>query len=318
MSEPVPPTHFRACCRNVIGVLQKTGVMTPELDARLLISNALGLEGAAFFLHPDRVLSEEELSEIATALARRMAGEPVSRIIGRRAFWKHEFLLDPAVLDPRPDSETLVETALDLFGGADLSPLRKDREMTLLDLGTGSGALLISLLLEWPQARGVGVDVSPEALRVARQNAKALNCLDRVEFVEGNWIFEGLEKGRKFDLVICNPPYIESEQIEGLAREVAQYDPPLALDGGADGLAAYRAIVPRLDQVMKDHGVVIFEIGQGQEQAVAALLEKAGYRPIGKARGQYRDLAGIIRCLAFTLDKGTCNGGETGLHPAKR
>ena len=188
MSEQPLPTHFRTCCRNVIQVLEKVGVLTPELDARLLISHALGLRGAAFFLEPDRLLSELELSEIAQRLARRMAGEPISRIVGERGFWKHEFRLSPDVLDPRPDSETLIEATLELLGARGHLPENQHDNLLFLDLGTGSGALLISLLLEFPEATGVGIDISPEALEVATKNAERLGCGDRVRFAAQNWL----------------------------------------------------------------------------------------------------------------------------------
>ena len=269
--------------------------MTPELDARLLISHALGLRGAAFFLEPDRLLSEDELGEIAQRLARRMAGEPISRIVGERGFWKHEFRLSPDVLDPRPDSETLIEVALELLGERP----HLSKQFRILDLGTGSGALLISLLLEFPKASGVGIDISLEALEVAAANAKRLGCGDRVRFSAQNWLADmGKEGEDGFDLIISNPPYIRHDDIAELSPDVALFDPHGALDGGPDGLDPYRQIIPHLDKVLSPDGLVIFEIGAGQHDQVMALLNAAGLDGVGASNGQYKDLAGHIRALA--------------------
>ncbi len=305
MTEQPLPTHFRSCCRNVIQVLEKVGVLTPELDARLLISHALDLRGAAFFLEPDRLLSEQELSEIALRLARRMAGEPISRIVGERGFWKHEFRLSADVLDPRADSETLIEAALELLAARPHLLQKQPEPLAILDLGTGSGALLISLLLEFPDAYGVGVDISAAALTVATANAKRLGCGDRVLFRQQNWLDgmvckDGKEQTDRFDLVMCNPPYIRHDDIEGLAPDVALFDPHGALDGGPDGLDPYREIIPQLTDVLSAEGIVIFEIGEGQHIEVKALLKQAGLEGIGATNGEYRDLAGHIRALAAT------------------
>ena len=299
--EESPPTHFRACVRNVIQVLEKVSVPTPELDARLIISNALGLQGASFFLQPDRLLSETELSEIAQRLARRMAGEPVSRIVGERGFWKHEFRLSPDVLDPRPDSETLIEAALELMSEQKTGEKNQTESLKILDLGTGSGALLISLLLEYPGATGVGIDVSSQALVVAKGNAKSLGCADRADFRQENWLDEIVRDGHEtFDLIVCNPPYIPRNEIEGLAPDVALFDPHSALDGGADGLDPYREIIPQLSKVLTPDGIVIFEIGEGQEEQVTSLLREAQLYGAGSTNGIYKDLAGHIRALAAT------------------
>ena len=168
-----------------------------------------------------------------------------------------------------------------------------------LILVRGSGALLISLLLEWPGAVGVGVDVSGEALVMARQNAAQLGCQDRSTFLQGHWLeaLDGMEL-EPFDLVVCNPPYIPSNDIEGLAREVNLFDPRLALDGGADGLDPYREIIPQLRKVMTRTGMAIFEFGRGQDEAVSQLFETAGLVRAGRQKGIYKDLAGTIRCLA--------------------
>ncbi|MCF6199741.1 MAG: peptide chain release factor N(5)-glutamine methyltransferase [Hyphomicrobiaceae bacterium] len=307
MTEDAAPTHLRACCRNVIRVLEKVGVDTPELDARLMISDALGFKGAAYFIEPDRLLSEQELNEIAQRLTRRMAGEPVSRILGVRSFWKHDFGLGEHTLDPRPDSETLIETALELLEAQAAQASDSGSELSILDLGTGSGALLISLLLELPHARGMGVDISPQALQIASKNAWKLRCADRVEFREGDWLDVFEEGEERFDLVICNPPYIPAEQIDGLAPEVAKFDPRLALDGGEKGLDPYQKIIPQLSKVLKSRGLAVFEIGEGQEQAVSELFLQAGYKPAGTPDGRFRDLAGWIRCLAFRAEKEDCH-----------
>lgn len=219
-------------------------------------------------------------------IRRREAREPVARILGRRGFWTLDLQVTTDTLDPRPDSETVVEAVLARVQDR-AAPLR------LLDLGTGSGCLLLALLSELPKAWGLGVDRSPGAAMAARANA-ALNRLDtRTAFVVGNWA-DALE-GR-FDVVVSNPPYIEQDAIAGLMPEVRQYDPVAALDGGLDGLDAYRAILADLPRLLAPGAMAAFELGQGQGQAVGAMMGAAGF-----ARIEIRpDLAGIGRCIIAT------------------
>jgi release factor glutamine methyltransferase len=219
-------------------------------------------------------------------VARRLAGEPATRILGARAFWTLDLRVTPDVLDPRPDSETIVIAALEAIA------TRKDEPLRILDLGTGSGALLLALLSECPQATGVGVDLSQEACAIARENAERNGLAGRAKIVQGSWI-GGLTE--TFDVIVSNPPYIESAVIPGLAQEVHQHDPMLALDGGADGLTAYREIARALPAVLRPGGVAVLELGIGQGPAVAGLAEAAGL----SVRGSREDLGGVQRALVL-------------------
>ncbi|BCB20992.1 peptide chain release factor N(5)-glutamine methyltransferase [Bosea sp. ANAM02] len=264
--------------------LLRAGSDSPGLDARLLVEGSLSIENA----DPDLILSNDALIRLDGFAARRMAGEPVWRILGEREFWGLCFRLSPATLEPRPDSETIVETALAQFAG------RRDEALALLDLGTGTGCLLIALLSELPQARGLGVDLSDEACRTAAGNA-ALNGVDgRATFRQGSWT-EGLT-GR-FDLIVSNPPYIPSAEIETLSVEVREHDPLLALDGGVDGLKPYRLFASALPPLLAPGGVIVLEIGAGQGPDVVALMRAGGL----EFRGSRNDLGGHERALIFTL-----------------
>ena len=210
-------------------------------------------------------------------------------ILGEREFWGLPFKVTPAVLVPRPDSETVIEAVLAL------KPDRR-RAWRLLDLGVGSGCLLLTLLREYPQATGVGLDASPGALAVAGENAAALGVADRTSLVAGDWRLPGwLEAvGGPFDLVVANPPYVESGAIDGLMPEVARFEPRLALDGGADGLDAYRAIAAAGPKLITSGGLLIVEVGEGQAVEISSILDRSGLRPAGR----WRDLGGVERVLA--------------------
>jgi len=264
--------------------LLRAGSSSPGLDARLLVEGSLGAENP----DPDLVLPDEALTRLEGFAVRRLTGEPVWRILGEREFWGLPFRLSPATLEPRPDSETIVETALAQLAG------RREDELKLLDLGTGTGCLLIALLSELPQARGLGIDLSDEACRTAAGNA-ALNGVDgRATFRQGSWT-EGLT-GR-FDLIVSNPPYIPSDEIATLSVEVREHDPLLALDGGADGLGPYRLFASTLPPLLAPGGVIVFEIGAGQGPDVVALMRAGGL----EFRGSRNDLGGHERALIFTL-----------------
>lgn len=245
--------------------LKQAGIATPELDARLLVQAAAGCDEIDMIREPGRMLAPGEVERLAGFEARRLAHEPVSRIVGTREFWGLAFTVTPATLDPRPDSETLIEAALEL--------MPKDRAPSILDLGTGTGCLLIALLHERADGRGVGVDISPEALKVAERNAEALGVGGRAAFRHTNWA-EGIDE--RFDLVISNPPYIAPAEIERLEPEVRDHDPRLALDGGADGLEAYRAIAALLPRLIAPEGHAVIELGEGQADDVRVIFERAG------------------------------------------
>ena len=262
------------------------GIEDAQVDARLLIGHALHLDRARLVAQSDRVLEAREITVISALAARRLKREPVSRILGQKEFWSLPLRVTPDVLVPRPETETVVEVALDFVvrGGLRMEKLR------ILDVGTGSGALLLALLRELPNAIGTGTDVSPAALDVARANAAQCGLESRCSFVVCD-IAAGVQG--PFDLLVSNPPYIAHGEIASLAPEVRDYDPNVALDGGEDGLAAYRAIAAEALQLLAAGGRLFVELGAGQEAAVRTLFTNAGLT-VGAAR---KDLAGISRVL---------------------
>jgi release factor glutamine methyltransferase len=258
-------------------------IESAELDARVLLCAALGIDHAGLIREPERPLGAAA-ARVAAFAARRLRGEPVSRIVGGKEFWGARLAIAACVLDPRPDTETLVEAALDQIGDA------RDKNWLILDLGTGSGAILCALLQALPQAFGVGVDLSPAACAVARGNVESLGLARRGAILCGDWTAS--LRGR-FDLIASNPPYIVRADIAGLAPEVRDFDPHLALDGGEDGLAAYRAMSPALAGLLAPGGLIALELGQGQRPAVEQLLRGAGLAGFDV----WRDLAGHERVI---------------------
>jgi release factor glutamine methyltransferase len=265
MSESLVQAWTRARRR-----LEAAGVDGPVIDARLLLEAAAGASRTDILNDPHRKLSDEQALTLDGYLARREAREPVSHILGRKGFWTIELKVTPDVLTPRPDTETLV--------GGLLKTLPENQPADILDLGVGSGAILLALLTERPLAHGVGVDISLAALEVARENAALLKLEDRAVFLHAQWT-EGQPDGA-FDIVVSNPPYIPSGDIAGLEPEVAQREPRLALDGGADGLEAYRTLAPQILRVLKPGGRFALEIGHDQGAAVRDLMERAGAEDI--------------------------------------
>jgi release factor glutamine methyltransferase len=262
------------------------GIESGMTDARALIGAALRLSRAQLLAQSDRLLEPREIAAIDALAARRMKREPVSRILGRKEFWSLMLDVTPDVLVPRPDTETLIEAALDYVvrGGLRLEPLR------ILDIGTGTGALMLALLQELPNARGVATDVSVAALHVARGNAERLKLASRCSFVACN-LADGVQ-GR-FDLIVSNPPYIARGAIALLDPEVRDFDPRLALDGGADGLDAYRAIAASVPPLLAPGGRLIMELGVGQAPPVTALFEATKFIVLSIRN----DLGGIARAL---------------------
>jgi release factor glutamine methyltransferase len=253
------------------------------LEARLLVAHALGRAASTIPLVDDLPVDAEAEARAFAYADRRAAGEPVARITGVKEFWGREFGLSPETLVPRPDTETVVEAALafvDRTGG-------RHRPLTILDLGTGSGAILLSLLGELPQATGLGIDRSEGALRTAAENAVRLGLGGRARFVTGDWA-KGL--AGRFDVVVANPPYIESAAIDDLPVDVRLHDPHLALDGGRDGLDAYRSILADLGRIMGPEGRAFLEIGAGQRAEIEDLGRESGFATVFRA-----DLAGIDR-----------------------
>jgi release factor glutamine methyltransferase len=260
---------------------------TPELDARVLIGHALGLDHTGLVGAAAQQLSDLSASQIERFAARRLSGEPVSRIVGSREFWGLRLAVTPDVLVPRPETETVVELVLDLVDRA--GP--RTRAMRIADLGTGSGAILLALLAELPGAFVVGTDVSTRALSVACANAVRLGFGKRAHFVACDF---GAAFLGPFDLVVSNPPYIASAEIETLAAEVREHDPRAALDGGPDGLAAYRAIAADATRLLGATGDLVVEIGAGQERAVTGIFADAGLA----LTASQADVSSILRALA--------------------
>ncbi len=281
-----PALSRRDALRRAAAFLDAAGIAGAEGDARFLFLGLLGLETRDLVLDGDQPLGEAA-ARLASALARRRDGEPVARILGAWEFWGLPFALAPETLVPRPDTETVVEAALAAL------PDRRD-EFRILDLGTGSGCILVALLSELPGAVGVGIDRSQAALRVARDNAGANGVGGRALFACGDWC---APLSGPFDLVVSNPPYIATGEIAGLDREVARHDPLAALDGGADGLEAYRRILEDLSagRCLRRGAPVVLEVGYDQAAAVRALGEAAGL----PCSGITHDLAGHARVLTF-------------------
>ncbi len=260
----------------------------PEREARLLLAAAAGLGARDLIGAPEAPLGSAA-PRLEAFAARRAAGEPLSRILGRREFWTLSLAISPDALDPRPESETIVEAALAKFAA------RRAQALRVLDLGVGSGALLCALLSEFPAARGLGVDLSEGAAALARANVEALGQSSRAEIRVGDWA-AGLEG--PFDLIVSNPPYVRSGEIAGLAREVREYDPRLALDGGEDGLEAYRALLPQIARLLApEEGWFFVELGAGQAEAVKDLAAVAGFADLVILN----DLARIARVVGGRL-----------------
>jgi release factor glutamine methyltransferase len=262
--------------------LRAAGVEEPRRDARLLLRIAAGLSAEEVLASPDRELATEAMRRFDAWIERRAAREPVSRIVGRREFWSLDFHVTPDTLDPRPDSETLVSAALDRLDG------RSERRV--LDLGTGTGCLLLAVLSERPGASGVGIDRSPAAARVAHDNARRLGLAGRAHFLAGDWASAIVGD---FDVVLANPPYVAAPDVALLEPEVRDYEPGIALLAGDDGLDAYRAILPDVGRYLATGGSLIVEVGDRQIDSVAALMPRHGLRP---AERRY-DGAGVARCL---------------------
>jgi release factor glutamine methyltransferase len=284
-----PGTSLAEARREIAARFRAHGLETPELDARLLIGHALGLDHAGLVSNATRALAAPEADRIAALVARRLRHEPVSRILGEKEFWSLTFKLSPATLVPRPETEILVEAAL---AAIDQTSSRR-APLRIADLGTGSGAILLALLSELPNATGIGCDIAPDALATARDNAIALRLEERCDFVLSD--FTAALKG-PFDLVVSNPPYIATLELEMLSPDVRDHDPRAALDGGADGLACYRRIATGAAAVLAAEGLVAVEIGAGQADAVTGLFEAAGFRSFLPPRP---DFAGIPRALVF-------------------
>ena len=293
MPEPDTPTQnltIRAAIAHFTRQLTSAGVPDAASDVRRLLAETLALSPAALLASPERALTHDEHARVAANMARRANREPVARILGMREFYGRPFAISPAVLDPRPDTETLITAALEIVAaeGWQQTPLR------ILDVGTGSGCLLVTLLCELPHATGIGTDVSTAALEIAHANAARHGVAGRAKFVEADAL--EIQSG-PVHLLVTNPPYVRTSEIVTLDPEVRAHDPMLALDGGADGLDIYRRLAPRIGAAVPD-GWFICEVGYDQASEVAGLLGAELGREQAPQISIYPDLAGRNRCVA--------------------
>jgi release factor glutamine methyltransferase len=277
-----------AARRQLAREFRQRGLDAPELDARIIVGHVLGLDHTALAAQSNRVLTAEEAGVVAELSARRLAREPVARILGRKEFWGLPFKINGETLLPRPETETVVEAAL----GALHCDNQKSRELRIVDLGTGSGVLLLALLCELPGAYGIGTDVSFTALRCARDNAAALGLSARASFVACDY---GTALKGPADVLVSNPPYVARGDIAGLQAEVRDFDPQRALDGGPDGLDGYRAIASDVRRLLAPDGILVLELGQGQLGAVTSIFAATGLEPVAARH----DLSGITRAVVM-------------------
>ncbi len=266
--------------------LRAVGIDNADLVARDLLKRTLDVSDIDIVSNAEREIYSGKVNELKESLKRRIGGEPVSRIFGEREFWGIPFKITQDVLDPRPDTETIVDAALRRFAG--------DSPATILDLGTGSGCIVIALLKEWQRSYGVASDISEKVLAVARENAERAEIGKRLEFIRADW---GDIINEQFDLIVSNPPYISNPEIPNLPPEVKNYDPILALDGGNDGLDCYRIIVREIKRLLKPGGCALLEIGFSQGEQVTRLVEDSGL----SVMALHPDIAGIPRVVEISF-----------------
>jgi release factor glutamine methyltransferase len=271
--------------------LSQVGVGEPRRMARRAVGAVLEISPVEMLRHPERVVEDLQANRVRQTLGRIVAREPLSRILGRREFWGLEFALSADTLDPRPETETIVEAVLRRFPD-------RDKPLRLLDLGTGTGCIVLALLSEFRNGLGFGVDLSAGAAITARRNAGSLGFADRAHFLVGDW---GAAISGKFDAIVANPPYIPDALLAGLPREVALHDPCLALSGGKDGLEAYRSLAMDLGRLLRPNAFFFGEIGLGQERAAAAIMCASGL----VIDGYENDLAGTARCVVARAEMST-------------
>lgn len=273
---------------NKLAELFKNVTSTPRLDARMLVAHIFNETTGKIFSYPEIPLDDEKNEILASLVKRRLNHEPVSKIIGKKGFWTLDFQVTSDTLDPRPDSETLVEAVLNKITD-------KSATLRILDLGTGTGCLLLALLSELPNAKGVGIDISSKAIEIARKNASNLGFSDRCEMKQCDW--KDFKTDESFDILISNPPYIPKADILNLEQEVSKFDPILALDGGNNGLDAYRTIAELSHNFVSNKGFLALEIGIGQTLDVAKIFNATGFTTYKIQK----DIANIDRCIIFDL-----------------
>ena len=270
----------RKLCNNFSTI----GIETPELDARIILKEVLSLDDKDLILKESLDISNEMIEKIIAIESRRLNGEPISKIFKKRDFYNSTFLISNDVLDPRPETELIVEIANNY--------INKNEVKNILDLGTGSGCILLSILKENKMINGLGIDLSKDAISIAKQNSKKLNLETQSNFLISNWMSS---LNYKYDLVVSNPPYIASEDIKKLSKSVKIYDPILSLDGGDDGLNSYRLIASDLKRVVSKNALIIIEIGYNQSLQVIEIFKKNNFKLMKK----YNDINGLDRVLTF-------------------
>lgn len=291
MSEPTVKPALGALVRHARNALEAAGKTDAALDARLIVEHFTETSRTDAVLDPKRAVTEAQHEAVLSALDRRLGGEPVYRIVGARAFYGLLLKLSPETLEPRPDTEALVDLALPHVRKA-----ASDHGLCrILDLGTGTGAVALALLKEEPRAQAIATDISDDALETATANADINEIGERFSAKKSDWF---ADLSGKFHVIVSNPPYIPSKEIALLEREVRDHDPLAALDGGPDGLAPYRRIAAGAAPYLEQDGMIVLEIGQGQQDDVSAIFAIAGFQQCGQAS----DLGGVIRALAFTAE----------------
>jgi len=270
----------RKLCNNFSTV----GIETPELDARIILKEVLSLDDKDLILKEGLNISDEMIKKITAIESRRLNGEPISKIFKKRDFYKSTFVISNDVLDPRPETELIVEIAN--------NHINKNEVKNILDLGTGSGCILLSILKENKMINGLGIDLSKEAISIAKRNSKKLHLETQSNFLVSNWMSS---VNYKYDLVVSNPPYIASGDIKKLSKSVKIYDPILSLDGGEDGLNSYRLIASDLKRIISKNALIIIEIGYNQSLQVIEIFKKNNFKLMKK----YNDINGLDRVLTF-------------------
>ncbi|MDC0392097.1 peptide chain release factor N(5)-glutamine methyltransferase [Candidatus Pelagibacter ubique] len=268
-----------------IGILQKNKIANPQLDSEILLSNSIKRDKKHIILNPKEVLNSEQLGKFKSLIERRKKGEPIAYLINKKEFWKDEFFVNKDVLIPRPDSELIIEQVLKIYS--------KDDQLQILDIGTGSGCILLSILKERSNFYGTGIDISKKSINVSKFNAKQLNLTNRVKFFHSS--VDNFNNG-KYDIIVSNPPYIEQLSLKYLEKDVVNFEPKLALSGGFDGFSKIRKVINKTSNLIKKNGKFILEIGFNQKNKVIRILKEEGFY-VNKA---IKDYGNNDRCIIST------------------
>jgi release factor glutamine methyltransferase len=268
-----------------INILQKNKILNPKLDSEILLTNLIKRDKKHIILNPKELLNSEQLDRFKNLIERRKRGEPIAYLINKKEFWKNEFFVNNDVLIPRPDTELLIEEVLKIYS--------KDKQLQVLDIGTGSGCILLSILKERPNFYGTGIDISKKSINVSKFNAKQLNLMNKVKFFNSS--VDNFKIG-KYDLVVSNPPYIELLNLKYLEKDVVNFEPKLALNGGLDGFSKIRNVINKASTLIKKKGKFILEIGFNQKNKVKKILKEEGFY-INKA---IKDYGNNDRCIIST------------------